>query len=75
MRIKEILSSVFLLLFPVVMSQEKYIIDWDYKGQSFEAFVLQAESVYPVRFYYNAGWIRDLSLGSYGNTNDAEQST
>jgi len=67
MRIKAILSSVFLLLFPVVMSQENYVIDWDYKGQSFEAFVLHAESVFPVRFYYNGEWIKDQSLGSYGN--------
>ena len=67
MRIKTILSSVFFLLFTVVMSQENYVIDWDYQGQSFEAFVLKAESLYPVRFYYSGEWIKDLSLGSYGN--------
>lgn len=67
MRIKAIFSSLFFLLFPVVISQEKYVIDWEYEGQSFESFVLRSESKYPVKFFYSVEWIKDLTLGSYGN--------
>jgi len=67
MRIKAIISSLFFLVFPAVMSQEKYVIDWDYAGQSFETFVMRAESQYPVKFFYSSQWIEDLTLGSYGN--------
>ena len=47
-------------------SQEKYVVDWDFTGQSFEDFVLKAESRYPVRFFYNKEWVKNLTLGSYG---------
>jgi hypothetical protein len=67
MSIRAIITAVIFLLSLVVNSQEKFVIDWDYTGQSFEAFVLKAESRYPVRFFYNEEWIRDLTLGSYGD--------
>lgn len=67
MRIKAIFFSLFFLFFPVVISQEKHVIDWNYAGRSFETFVMQTESLYPVKFFYSGEWIRDLTLGSYGN--------
>jgi len=38
MRIR-VFIAVLLLIFPVVNSQDKYVIDWDFAGQSFEDFV------------------------------------
>jgi outer membrane receptor for ferrienterochelin and colicin len=67
MCIRAFVAAVFFLIFPVVHSQEKYVIDWDYSDQSFEAFVLKAESRYPVKFFYNEEWIKNLTLGSYGD--------
>jgi hypothetical protein len=59
--------SVLFLMSPMVRSQERYVIDWDYTGQSFEAFVLKAESQFPVKFFYNDEWITNLTLGSYAD--------
>jgi CarboxypepD_reg-like domain/TonB-dependent Receptor Plug Domain len=60
-------AVVLFLTFSVVHSQEKYIIDWDFTGQSFKDFVLKAESRYPIKFFYNEEWIQNLTLGSYGD--------
>jgi hypothetical protein len=59
--------AVIFLFSLVAHSQEKYIIDWDYTGQSFENFVLRAESRYAVKFLFNEEWVKDLTLGSYGD--------
>jgi len=67
MRNRTIITAFLLLTSVVVHSQDKYMIDWDYTGQSFELFVRETESRYPVRFFYNEQWISDLKLGSYGN--------
>jgi hypothetical protein len=67
MSIRVLFAAVFFSIFPVVYSQEKYVVDWDFAGQSFEAFVLKAESRYPIRFFYNEEWIKNLTLGSYGD--------
>jgi len=56
---------VFFLISTVIHSQEKYMIDWDYAGQSAETFFLKAESVFPVKFFYDNEWIKDLILGNY----------
>jgi hypothetical protein len=67
MTIRAFTAAVFFLISPVVHSQERYEIDWDYTDQSFEAFVLKAESRYLVKFFYNEEWIKDLTLGRYGD--------
>lgn len=67
MSIKAFFAVVFFLIFPVVNSQEEYVIDWDIDGQSFEDFVLKAESQFPVKFFYNDEWVKNLTLGRYGN--------
>ena len=64
MRIR-VFIAVLLLIFPVVNSQDKYVIDWDFAGQTFEDFVLKAESRYPVKFFYNVEWVKNLTLGNY----------
>jgi hypothetical protein len=66
MSIRVLFATLFILVFSVAHSQEKYVVDWDFTGQSFEAFVLKAESQYPVKFFYNREWVKDLTLGSYG---------
>jgi hypothetical protein len=65
MSIRAFIFAVFFLIPPIVHSQEKYVIDWDFTGQSFEVFVQKAESRYPVKFFYNDEWVRNLTLGSY----------
>jgi len=65
MIIRVYIASVLLYISQVISSQEGYVIDWDFAGQSFETFVHTTESRYPVKFFYNEEWIRDLTLGSY----------
>ena len=60
------IAAAFILFSQALCSQEKYVIDWDYEGQSFEAFAMKTESRYPVRFFYNKEWITGFTLGSYG---------
>jgi hypothetical protein len=67
MRLRAFIASVIFLISLVVYSQEKYVIDWDFTGQSFESFVLKAELRYPVKFFYNEEWIKDITLGNYGD--------
>ena len=67
MSIRTFITVVFIVISFTVHSQEKYAIDWDYTGQSFEIFVREAESRLPVKFFYNAEWTDSLTLGSYGD--------
>ncbi len=60
------IAAALILISQAVYSQEKYVIDWDYTGQSFEAFALKAESRYPVRFFFDYEWVSGLTLGNYG---------
>jgi hypothetical protein len=67
MSIRTIIAVVFFVISLSSHSQEKYVIDWNFTGQSFEDFVIKAESRYPVKFFYNREWVTDLVLGSYGD--------
>lgn len=67
MRIRAFFAAVLFLIFPVIHSQEEFVIDWDFNGQSFEDFVLKAESRFPVKFFYNDEWVKSLTLGRYGD--------
>jgi len=67
MRLRAFIASVVFLISPVVCPQENIVIDWDFTGQSFESFILKTESRYPVKFFYNEEWIRDITLGNYGD--------
>ncbi len=62
-----IAAVMFLSVSFLTSGQKDYIIDWDYSGQSFFSFVRSAESRYPVRFFYQDEWIKELTMGSYGN--------
>jgi hypothetical protein len=68
MRIRAFFTAVLLLILPVVHAQEEFVIDWDFNGQSFEDFVLKAESRFPVKFFYNDEWVKSLTLGRYGDS-------
>jgi CarboxypepD_reg-like domain/TonB-dependent Receptor Plug Domain len=65
-RTKVILTKVFLLLQFTAYPQETYQVNWEYAGQSFDSFVRKAESQFPVRFFYDSEWVRDLTIGNYG---------
>jgi hypothetical protein len=64
--IRALIITALFLISPVIQSQVKYEINWDYAGQSFDSFVLKAESQYPVKFFYKEEWVKNLILGSYG---------
>ncbi|MDP4222900.1 MAG: TonB-dependent receptor [Bacteroidota bacterium] len=65
-RLRFILTTLFLLVCTAAYPQEKYLVDWEYAGQSFDAFVRKAESQFPVRFFYDSEWVRELTIGNYG---------
>ncbi|MFO7622634.1 MAG: carboxypeptidase-like regulatory domain-containing protein [Bacteroidales bacterium] len=67
MKIKSFIACVILLTATPAFSQENYRIDWEYRGNSFEEFVMQVETAYPVRFFYRDEWISNLTFGNYGN--------
>lgn len=67
MKIRVLIATLLFILSPLSDAQENYLIDWDFTGQSFEAFVQKAESQYPVKFFYNEDWIKNLTLGRYGD--------
>jgi hypothetical protein len=67
MTIRVITVFIFLLTPTILHSQEKYVIDWDYSGQSFEAFILRTESKYPVKFFFEDEWIKNITLWKYGD--------
>jgi hypothetical protein len=61
-----ILVLLILLISPVARSQEKYVVGWEYYGQSFQDFVARSESEFHVRFFYNEEWTKNIRLGNYG---------
>jgi len=65
MKIRILILALFFMSNPFVRSQEKYLITWDYKGLGFNEFVTRTEALFPVRFFYNDEWIKDLKLGEY----------
>lgn len=67
MKIRSFIACVILLTATPAFSQENYRIDWEYRGNSFEEFVMQVETAYPVRFFYRDEWISNLTPGNYGN--------
>lgn len=67
MIIRTYIVFILLTLTSVVNSQGRYLIDWDYAGQSFETFAAETELRYPVKFLYNNEWVKDISLGSFGS--------
>lgn len=67
MKIRYFIAVVLISTSVKAFSQEKYIIDWDYSGKSFDAFVSETELRYPLRFFYNEEWIGNLILEDYGN--------
>jgi len=56
-------TSVFLFN---LSAQDEYIITWDYRNQTFKDFVVQAENIYPIKFFFRDEWIKDLRAGAYG---------
>ena len=65
MKIKILSLAILSLLSCNLMAQKKYIISWDYKNLSFREFVLQTESLLPVKFFYKNEWVTDLKLFDY----------
>jgi hypothetical protein len=66
MRNKEAILILLLFLGPIASAQNNFIVDWNVEGEKFEEFVSRSESIFPVRFFYNELWTRDIRLGDYG---------
>jgi hypothetical protein len=49
----------------VLEAQEKYELSGSFQGLSFQDFVKQVESKYPIRFFYREEWVRELKVGDY----------
>ncbi len=67
--------KIFFLIFSLyftstLKAQDKYVINWDYKGLTFNEFVLRAKSELKVKFYYKDEWVIDLKLGDYSGINN-----
>ena len=62
-------AIAFFLISTVIYSQEKYLVDWDYKDLSFKEFVLTSEKLLSVKFYYKDEWATDLKLAEYKGVN------
>ncbi len=65
MKAKNLIFVLLIAISPLARAQEKFLVNWDYKGLSFSEFVARCEKDFPVRFFYNEEWIRDLKLGDY----------
>jgi hypothetical protein len=67
MIIRTLILAALLVISPVILSQEKYVVDWNYTGQPFETFINTAELKFTVKFFYNEEWVKDLTLGTYAD--------
>lgn len=63
--LKIVLMVILCTLGCMLEAQEKYELSGSFQGLSFQDFVKQAESRYPVRFYYREEWVSDLKVGDY----------
>jgi hypothetical protein len=62
----KILFVAFLLHYTVYsVGQDKYAVNWNYKGLPFSDFVAAAETNFKVKFFYREEWITDLMMGDY----------
>lgn len=69
MYLKTLLLILTLFLAGNLTGQEKYKISFSYKDLSFKEFVIKAESLLPVKFYYKDSWVTDLKLSDYPGCN------
>lgn len=67
MHLRALISAVVISISNALSSQESMVIRQDFAGLSFEAFIKNIESIYPVKFFYSEEWIRDLTLENYGD--------
>ena len=65
MKLKIILLSLTLFIFHDLTAQEEIKITWDYKDLTFKEFVIKAESIYNIRFFYREEWVKDLKPGDH----------
>jgi len=69
MRFRVLASLCFLLISRAIFGQDdNYPVTWDYKDQTFKEFVLKAESIYNLKFFYKEEWISDGVLSDYGDS-------
>jgi hypothetical protein len=67
LKLSFLLFSLFLT--NLIYSQEYDKIDWDYKGMTFNQFILKAEANLNLRFFFKEDWVKDLRPGDYPDLN------
>ena len=66
MKVKYLIFGLLAMaISPPAGAQERYPVNWDYKGQSFTEFVVRCEETFPIRYFYNEQWISNLKLRDY----------
>ena len=66
---KKLLISASILLFTLFTygQENDYRVTWNYDGQTFNEFVIKAESLLNVKFFFKEEWINDIRLRKYDN--------
>ena len=66
----KVLTIIFLLYFSISLkAQDDFIITWNYENLTFKEFVLKAEDLLKVKFFYKDEWVTDLNpLAPGGST-------
>ncbi len=68
---RHILILLLTLVLPSwIYAQEKYLINFNYSGMSFEEFVVATETNINVKFYFDEIWVRDLKMSNFTQSAD-----
>jgi hypothetical protein len=69
MKLKGLTLAIFFHVTFSLHGQDKYMVDWEYKDQSFSQFVSNAEDVFKIKFFYKEEWVAGLKMGDYQGVN------
>jgi hypothetical protein len=66
---RDLILFILLATTSIASSQEKYPVRWNYQGLTLNEFISTCEKEYPsLRFYYDAEWIKGITLRKYEGT-------
>jgi hypothetical protein len=65
MKAKILCLILSLFIFHNLSAQEEKKEIWNYKDLTFNEFVIKAEAIYNVRFFYKDEWVKDLKPANY----------
>jgi hypothetical protein len=65
MKAKILCLILFLLISHNLSAQDEKKEIWNYKDLTFNEFVIRAEAIYNVKFFYKDEWVKDLKPSNY----------